>query len=145
MDLHVTSVWQICSSKLHKLFILPSGNPHTNQSLEFNHCRMKHIIKLNWRRPSRGSHPTLTSSLHEEASVWTSVISLSDCGRVKSRDNRAYCPQLKTPGTIADSRGSLFINRHRCGRRTWCCWARTEIHPGFFILSSVHKMDVLLF
>lgn len=131
-DLHVTSVFgRFATPNSKKLFFPPSGSPHTNQSLVFNHSRMKHIIKLNSRRPSGGSRPTLTSSLFEEASLWTSVISLSDCGREKSGDNRAYCPQLRTPGTVADSRGSLFINPQRRSRRTWCWWARMEIHPGF--------------
>lgn len=61
---------------------------------------------------------------HEEANVFTSVISLSDCGRVRRRNNSAHCPKLGTPGTLADSRGSLFINpQHRsriqCRAESW--------------------------
>lgn len=70
--------------------------------------------------------PPPSQRFHKEANVFTSVISLSDCGRVRRRDNRAHCPKLGTPGTPADSRGSLFINpQHRS--RIQC---REEIFGG---------------
>lgn len=62
---------------------------------------------------------TKVSTPREEANVWTSVISVSDCGRARSGDNRAYCPKFRTPGTLADSRGSLFINPEHSSRT--CC------------------------
>lgn len=87
LPFRMTDAWQI----------VPVGVHIRNRSLAFNRSRRKHIIKLNMRRAKlRLIANTNVSALGEEANMRMSVISESDCGRVRSRDNRAYCPKFRT-------------------------------------------------
>lgn len=113
VDLQVTGFWQL-------LFSLRGSTFEPKSRIESQQNKTYHIVKYEKAKQRLRSN-TNVSTLCEEANVWTSVISVSDCGRARSGDNRAYCPKFRTPGTLADSRGSLFINPEHSSRT--CCRA----------------------